>query len=617
MTTACTSNSELIFQLVGRIEEQAIYYVLNEGIHTIGALDDNDVVIAIRGVSKRHARLVVGGEEVVLEDLDSKNGSFVNGRRVSKSTLVSGDTLSFGPASMQFRQVDRADVEVAIEMERRATPRGNVCSNDSETQTEDRKGTNVPRGWVALVGAFASLVGDSERHGIGDGLAMASAELGCDGLCVFSSEGDGDPLVSGSFGRMAPFSEDSEIRQFFADAKNAGRREPVLTSHVRISVPKLTWAVMVEPGEPLWGLVVTGEFPYMKSAGPLLESLLQVAVAEIRNRSPVVRSNGATPGIELTIPEGHVVGRSEAFLKVYEQLKQLLQGDIPVLISGETGVGKEYVARLLHDSSSRAEHPFVAVNCAAIPEELLESELFGIRSGVATGVTERKGKFEAARGGTIVLDEIGEMPLSLQAKLLRVVQEMEVHPLGANLPVPIDVRIVSMSNAALQERVKKGKFRRDLYYRIAGFTLEVPPLRDRSADIPLLVEHFMRVVSSEIGKPIRGISVKALHLLERAPWPGNVRELRHEIRRLVYLCGENQIIDSSMLSPALFVPDAGELDLSPGAGLDLERHTDALERRLITLALARAKNNRTQAAKMLGISRNGLAMKVERLGVKL
>jgi Nif-specific regulatory protein len=350
-----------------------------------------------------------------------------------------------------------------------------------------------------------------------------------------------------------------------------------------------------------------------------MESLLLVAASAHRQDLAAEGPAVERPDIRLAFPHGHVVGHSEAFLRVYEQLRQLLQGDIPVLICGETGVGKEHVARLLHDSSSRAEHPFVAVNCAAIPEELLESELFGIRSGVATGVTERKGKFEVAKGGTIVLDEIGEMPLGLQAKLLRVIQEMEVHPLGARHPVSVDVRIVSMCNAALQKLVKEGKFRRDLYYRIAGFTLEVPALRNRQADIPLLVEHFMRLYASETEKVIHGISVKALHMLSQARWPGNVRELSHEVRRLVYLCRENQIIDSSMLSPEVLAPAIEDYldDLDSNNGLNLEQRTEELERRLITLALARTKNNRTNAAKLLGISRNGLAMKVDRLGVRL
>ncbi len=613
-----STQPDLVYQLVGQIDDQVFNYVLNEGSHTIGALEDNEIVVSDKGVSRNHARLIVGPKEVVLEDLDSKNGSFVNGRRTTRSTLIPGDTLNFGPASMQFRQVDPDDVEVAIEMERRRVPRADIRDSGDDTHTEHRRGTDQPSNWVQLVGRYASLVGGSEKCALGDGLALVSAELGCSGLCVFSWNGDDDLLVRGSFGGILPFFDDPEVRLFLADAKKIGSRESVLISHTRKEAPKLAWAVVAEPGEELWGLVVNHDFPHLTSARPLLESLLQVTVATTRECPLPDRQKIPAPDVELTIPEGHVVGRSEAFLRVYEQLKQLLQGDIPVLICGETGVGKEHVARLLHDSSGRAERPFVAVNCAAIPEELLESELFGIRSGVATGVTERKGKFELAKGGTIVLDEIGEMPLSLQAKLLRVVQEMEVYLLGAHHPVPIDVRIVSMSNSSLENLVSEGKFRRDLYYRIAGFTLEVPPLRDRSADIPLLVEHFMRLYSLETEKPIRGISVKALHLLVQAPWPGNVRELSHEVRRLVYLCGENQIIDSSMLSSAVLVPGIEDHleQLGSGSDLNLEKRSAELERKLITLALTRAKNNRSKAAKLLGISRNGLAMKVDRLGIK-
>ena len=170
--------------------------------------------------------------------------------------------------------------------------------------------------------------------------------------------------------------------------------------------------------------------------------------------------------------------------------------------------------------------------------ELLEAELFGIESGVATGVTARKGKFQLARGGFLFLDEIGDMSLELQAKLLRALQQLEIHPLGARAPEPIDVRIITATNTDLQALINANKFRRDLYYRVAGFTVRVPPLRARRDDIPAFVEHFMRLYSEEIGKSVRGITVKALNAIATAPWLGNVRELEHEVRRLVYLCPE-------------------------------------------------------------------------------
>ena len=207
------------------------------------------------------------------------------------------------------------------------------------------------------------------------------------------------------------------------------------------------------------------------------------------------------------------------------------------------------------------------------------------------------------------------MSLELQAKLLRALQALEVHPLGAKAPEPIDVRIITATNSDLHRLITAGRFRRDLYYRVAGFTVHVPPLRARRADIPAFVEHFMRLYAEEIGKPVRGMTVKALDALAAAPWPGNVRELEHEVRRLVYLCPENQAIDSTMLSPAILNPSL-ELELDDfdtAADLDLETAVAAIEKRMIAAALARTKGNRSRAAKLLGISRNGLAMKIDRL----
>jgi transcriptional regulator with PAS, ATPase and Fis domain len=308
-----------------------------------------------------------------------------------------------------------------------------------------------------------------------------------------------------------------------------------------------------------------------------------------------------------------VPGESQAMRSFYAQMRPLVQGDLPVLLLGETGVGKEFLARILHDSSRRRGGPFVAVNCAAIPADLLEAEMFGIGKGIATGVVERRGKFQTAEGGTLFLDEIGDMPLELQAKLLRALQEKEVQPVGG-APVPVDIRIVAATNSDLHRRMEDGRFRRDLYFRVAGFALRVPPLRERSEDVPALVERFLRAFAAESGKAVHGITVKALRALVEYPWPGNVRELEHEVRRLVYLCPAGQAVDSTMLS-AHVVSDMG-----PGASpraetLELEANVGALEARLIREALERSGGNRSQAARLLGISRNGLAIKMERLGI--
>jgi transcriptional regulator with PAS, ATPase and Fis domain len=295
----------------------------------------------------------------------------------------------------------------------------------------------------------------------------------------------------------------------------------------------------------------------------------------------------------------------------------LAGADLPVLVWGETGVGKEPIARALHDSSPRRGGPFVAINCAAIPAELLEAEMFGIGHNVATGVAARTGRLVEATGGTLFLDEIGDMPLPLQAKLLRALQEKEVQPVGA-AAVAVDVRLVAATNRDLRARADAGEFRRDLYYRLAGFVLEVPPLRRRVDDVPQLVGHFLRQGSREAGKSIRGVTVKALRHLTDYPWPGNVRELEHEMRRLVYLCPPGGVIDSLMLPDHVLAPagsSGSSLPADTSSSLDLQTHAEGLERRLIRVALQRARGNQRRAAELLGISRNGLANRLKRLGI--
>jgi two-component system NtrC family response regulator len=315
----------------------------------------------------------------------------------------------------------------------------------------------------------------------------------------------------------------------------------------------------------------------------------------------------------LVFPEGYVPGRSPAILELYGRVRAFLDGDAPVLLLGETGVGKEQLARMLYLSSRRAAAPFVAVNCAAIPADLLEAEMFGIARGVATGVLERRGNFQLAEGGTLFLDEIGEMPLALQAKLLRALQGKEIRPVGG-APKAIDVRVVAATNSDIERRMDDGRFRRDLYYRIAGFVLHVPALRERRDDIPALVERFLGLSAREAGRAVRGIAPCAMRALVGYSWPGNVRELEHEVRRLVHLCPDGGEITARLVSEHILQPPRKDRGLAPSS-LRLDANVDDLERRLIAAALARTGGKRAPAARLLGISRNGLALKIARLGL--
>jgi transcriptional regulator with PAS, ATPase and Fis domain len=319
----------------------------------------------------------------------------------------------------------------------------------------------------------------------------------------------------------------------------------------------------------------------------------------------------------LHFPLEYCPGTAPAYAQLYAQMTRLLQGDLAVLIQGETGTGKEMIARTLHTSSARRRGPFLALNCAAIPKDLLESELFGIGRAVATGVEPRPGIFEQANGGTLLLDEIGEMPPDLQAKLLRVLQEREIRPLGGRTR-KIDVWILSATNADLHQQMDTGQFRRDLYFRLAGTLLEVPPLRRCDGDIPRLVEHFLEAFCRQTGTPIQGLSSRALELLCKYPWPGNVRELAHEVRRLVHCASAGQILDSHLLSEGIRSAVAeGAVKHSGGETLALTRRLQRFEAELIREALRRSDGNQTHAARLLEVSRNGLLKKMKRLRISI
>jgi DNA-binding NtrC family response regulator len=239
-----------------------------------------------------------------------------------------------------------------------------------------------------------------------------------------------------------------------------------------------------------------------------------------------------------------IVAQSQSMREVFELAQSIVDLDTIVLIDGETGVGKELLARAIHFSGGRRDKPFLAVNCAAVPAELFESELFGFRKGAFTGATEsRRGVFQHANGGTLLLDEIGEMPLHLQSKLLRVIEERRVMPLGAGQPVEIDVRILASTNRNLQSEVEHGRFRADLFYRLAVVPIRMPPLRERPSDIPLLVAHFLESSARRCKKPVRAIAPAAMQALYRYSWPGNVRELENVIERAVIVTKEDTILD--------------------------------------------------------------------------
>ena len=301
-----------------------------------------------------------------------------------------------------------------------------------------------------------------------------------------------------------------------------------------------------------------------------------------------------------------IVGEDPKLKHVTVALHRAAATDTTVLLEGESGTGKELAARAIHRASPRAERPFVAVNCATLSETLLESELFGHEKGAFTGAAARKpGKVEVADTGTLFLDEVGEIPLPLQAKLLRFLQEREFERLGSTRPIQVDVRVIAATNRNLGEAVRAGTFREDLYYRLNVITLSLPPLRERREDIPLLVHHFVRKHGRALGLPGKQVAVELMARLERYHWPGNVRELEHTVERAVLLA-EGDTVRSADLS----LRGGGD-----GAARIEQMSLEEVERLLIQKALARFDGNVSSAAKALGLSRSALYRRLERHGL--
>ncbi len=311
-----------------------------------------------------------------------------------------------------------------------------------------------------------------------------------------------------------------------------------------------------------------------------------------------------------------LVGTSGPMQTVYELVAQVARTKTNVLISGESGTGKELVARAIHDQSDRIEQPFVAVNCGAIPENLLESELFGHVKGSFTGAVQNKeGLFESAQGGTLFLDEIGEIPLGVQVKLLRAIQDKTVRRVGGNADEPVDVRIVAATNRNLQEEVARGQFREDLFYRLNVIQIHLPSLRERMEDVPLLVQHFLQKYAAELDKPAAVIDEAALERIQAYGFPGNVRELENTIERAVAL-SQSDRIGVDVLPPAILRPQSveagGRLPLEGG---NLDEMLARVETELLREALDRCQGVKKKAAQLLGISFRSFRYRLEKLGM--
>jgi two-component system nitrogen regulation response regulator GlnG len=377
-----------------------------------------------------------------------------------------------------------------------------------------------------------------------------------------------------------------------------------------------------------------GAYEYLLK--PLELADLRQLIDRAIHSSQLMRTPATMPEIEAAPATGDVLlGRCPAMQEVYKAIGRVAGQNVTVLIRGESGTGKELVARAIYQHSPRANKPFLAINCAAIPEPLLESELFGHEKGAFTGADRKRiGKFEQCHGGTIFLDEIGEMTPLTQAKILRLIQEQRFERLGGTETVQTDVRILAATNANLEQLIEEGRFRKDLYFRLNVFTIFLPPLRERGDDLTILIDHYLKRFGQELGKPIIELAPEAAQLLHAYPWPGNVRELQSVLKQSVLrMSGSFLLADflpASLQEPAPVAASA--LDTQPG-GFDWDRFVadriaansvnlyaealERMEREVLVRVLTHTGGNQVQAARILGITRGSLRNKIRTLGISI
>ncbi|HWM93706.1 MAG TPA: sigma 54-interacting transcriptional regulator [Thermoanaerobaculia bacterium] len=559
----------------------------------VGSAPGNDVVLDLPGVSRRHVLLVAMDGGVLAVDLGSKNGLLRAGTRQTETLLRPGESVQMGSAWLVLEEVSSAEAEMAL-----CFPAGLEAPGERVSQGETGAAVGDPPFGSAQ--AALRLVRELER------VPTRTAGRNLPVLLARSRE---------ALGAAAAF--------LFHCDQGAGLTLSVLDGPVPSDevVSALESGLLPDGGEEILkagenAVLVAGSGPWLAAVfdGPVplwsrdLAAWLVARLASSPARPPHGAKAPERSGLRL--PEGMVTGSSPAMSAALERVRVAAGSDLDVLLLGETGTGKELLARALHLSGLRSSGPFIALNCAAIPGELLESQLFGVSGRIATGVDPHPGLVVQADGGTLLLDEVGELPERLQAKLLRVLQEREVLPLGGTVPRKVRLRVIAASNRDLPRLVKEGSFRPDLYYRLRGVEIRVPPLRERREDLPALVFSLAARAAERVGKTLRGVSRRALARIESHDWPGNVRELERTIELAVLLCPDGGTIESRYLS---FLEEAAVPN--PGEPRPLQQRLDEVEAEAIREALTRAGGNKAEAARRLGITRNGLNLKIRRLGI--
>ena len=650
-----------LIALSGPLEGQTI--ALDAERLSIGRHAENRLVLREIAVSRRHATISRDGDDSILRDLDSRHGTSVNGESVKRHRLAHGDLIAICGSTLLF---------LLHEIEPDST--SPVRLDDSTFLSESTRALEVAEGHsLRPAGVLAELSASAHREralsallragsGLGSlrrvdalaehllGLALEAVPAERAALLLATAAGDGFDRVFALEGGVQPtqpmvVSQTVTLRvlkQKVALMSNDVRRAGDLQGAASLMASRVGSLLCVplvgvfqslppghaepgcaEPGRAApWPLGVLYLDDSRESADftdedlRLLTAFAGMAAPAISNLRHLDWVEGERRRLQAERLDHDMVGDSEAMERAFELISRVARTESTVLIRGESGTGKELAAQAVHRGSDRRDRPFVAINCATLEGDLLESELFGHEKGAFTGAAARKaGKLEIADTGTVFLDEVGELPPATQAKLLRVLQEFEFERVGGTRPIRIDVRIIAATNRDLEAAIGAGTFREDLFYRLNVISIPLPPLRDRRSDVPLLATHFATLHAAKLKRAVPTFSPVARALLERYDWPGNVRELSNAIERALVMCSGDVVRPEDLPGSLLDTRGeaAGEEDVDDGGYHDVLRDT---KKQLIKSAVREAQGNITQAAKVLDLHPNYLHRLIKNLDLR-
>jgi transcriptional regulator with GAF, ATPase, and Fis domain len=589
---------------------------------TIGRDPRSQLPLTDGSASREHCVILRQGDAFVIRDLGSYNGTLVNDARVTECVLAHGDWIKIGKSVLRFVTAEEAVWEdnsgdtCTIELPVGEAQLPAALENSRDLYTLLRMSILLHLVQALYKTRRSPARSALERHLLEFIFEVIPATRGA--ILFYEDDFSDSPslsLASEESARYRPaVLNRTMVRRVLQErcgliVENPGDEQP--------AGPGKSPALLLVPlliREHVCGIVYLEGAAFREPDLQLLVAIVQIASMALENAFHLEWLETENERLESELhADHHMIGDSPRLRELQRNILRAAQANSTVLIAGETGTGKELVARAIHRNSPRAGQPFIAVNCAALTETLLESELFGHEKGAFTGAfAQKKGRLEVAAGGTVFLDEIGEMPLQLQVKLLRVLQERQVERVGGTQPINLDIRLIAATNRNLEDEVRAGRFRPDLYYRLNVVTLKTPPLRERPSDIPVLAMHFASKFGAQCGRRIGGISPEAEAYLVHYDWPGNIRELENALERAVVL-GSSDIIQLEDLPESIReIARPANVVRAPG----LQDAIDRAKREAISQAFQQAKSDHPAAAKLLGVHPNYLYRLMRNLGMR-